>query len=95
MDDCLSLKFKYPALDQFVENNFEYAEDDANVDKSLDMIVSCIEMIYSEEESWMASDSTTKELKEFVEQMNTKQFQDIESFFSTMPKLSHTVSKES
>jgi|TARA_B100000035_G_C20849469_1_gene486768 hypothetical protein len=91
LDDSLSLKFKYPALDQFVENNFEYTEEDVNVDKSLDMIVSCIEMIYSEEESWMASDSTTKELKEFVEQMNTKQFQDIETFFSTMPKLSHTV----
>jgi len=91
LDDALSLKLKYPSLDQFVENNFEYSEEENNVDKSLDMIVSCIDIIYNEEESWMASDSTQKELKEFIEQMNTKQFKEIETFFSSMPKLSHTI----
>ena len=55
------------------------------------MITSCIEQIYTDEESWSAADSTTEELKEFIEQMNTKQFKQIEGFFNTMPKLSHKV----
>ena len=48
-------------------------------------------MIYNDEESWNGSDSTEKELEEFIEQLNTKQFQSIENFFTTMPKLSHSV----
>ena len=55
------------------------------------MIVSCIEQIYSEEESWASSDSTKKELNEFVEQLTTNQFKEIEKFFDTMPKLSHII----
>lgn len=91
LDDDLSMRLKYPALEQFIESNFEYSDDSVDVDKSLDMIISCIDVIYNEEETWAAADSSKKEMKEFVEQMNTKQFKDIENFFSTMPKLSHTI----
>jgi len=91
LDDNLSMKLKYPSLDQFVENNFEVSDGDNDVDKSLTMITSCIDIVYDSEESWNASDCSKKELKEFVEQMNTKQFKEIENFFVTMPKLSHTV----
>ena len=55
------------------------------------VITSSIDMIYSDEESWSASDSTKKELEEFIEQLNTKQFKMVEKFFATMPKLSHTI----
>ena len=91
LDDNLFMKLKYPSLDQFVENNFEFKEGDSEVDKSLQMIISCVEQVYNEDESWSASDCTQKELQEFVEQMNTKQFKEIENFFVTMPKLSHTI----
>ena len=91
LDDKLSMKLKYPALDQFVENNFETGEDTSDVNQSLSMITSCIDMIYDSEESWSASDCSKKELNEFVDQLNTKQFKEIENFFTTMPKLSHTV----
>jgi|TARA_B100002019_G_C21243389_1_gene586849 hypothetical protein len=91
LDDELSMKMKYPSLDQFVENNFEYNTDDDNVDKSLDMIVSCIDMVYNKEESWSAKDCTKKELKDFVDQMNTRQLKEVENFFITMPKLMHIV----
>jgi hypothetical protein len=91
IDDRLSMKLKYPSLEQFVENNFEVNETESDVNKSLSMITSCIDVVYDEEESWSAADCTKKELEEFVEQMNTKQFKEIESFFVTMPKLSHTV----
>ncbi len=90
LDDTLSMKMAYPSIEQFVENNFEVQES-ANVDQSLAMITGCIEQVYNEEESWAASDCTKDEMKEFVEQMNTKQFKEIEGFFTTMPKLSHKV----
>ena len=89
LDESLSMKMKYPSIEQFVENNFEVKKQ--NVDQSLDMITSCIDQVYTEEEAWAASDCTKDELKEFIEQMNTKQFKEIEKFFTTMPKLSHTV----
>jgi hypothetical protein len=91
IDDRLSMKLKYPSLEQFVENNFEVNESDSDVNKSLSMIISCIDMVYDQEESWSAADCSKKELEEFVEQMNTKQFKEIENFFVTMPKLSHTI----
>ena len=92
LDDNLSMKLKYPSMNEFIENNFDASDTTrSEVSQSLDMIISCIDMIYNEEESWSASDSTKKELSEFIEQLNTKQFKDVEKFFTTMPKLSHTV----
>jgi hypothetical protein len=91
LDDTLSMKMKYPSITQFVENNFEIQEAVEDVNKSLEMITSCIEMVYNQDECWSASDCTKQELQEFIEQMNTKQFKEIESFFTTMPKLSHTL----
>ena len=55
------------------------------------MVCSCIEQVYSEEESWAAADCTKKEITEFLESMNSSQFKKIEEFFTTMPKLSHTI----
>ena len=91
LDDDLSMKLRYPSLKQFVENNFETNDGNSEVGQSLSMISSCIEMIYNQEESWEASDYSKEELDEFIEQLNTKQFKEIESFFTTMPKLSHTI----
>ena len=91
LDDSLSLKLKYPSMDSFIGNNFESAEDNTDIKSTLRLITSCIDMIYNDEESWSGSDSTEKELEEFIEQLNTKQFQSIENFFTTMPKLSHSV----
>ena len=91
LDDNLSVQMNYPALNQFIETNFETDSQKAQVDQSLEVIMSCIKQVYNEEESWSASDCTKKELKEFVESMNSKQFKDIEAFFETMPKLSHKI----
>ena len=91
LDDELSMKLRYPSLEQFVENNFEVTEGTSEVGQSLSMITSCVEMIYNQEESWEASDYSKKELDEFIEQLNTKQFKQIEKFFTTMPKLSHKI----
>tara|TARA_B100000131_G_scaffold202639_1_gene194601 strand:+ start:184 stop:903 length:720 start_codon:yes stop_codon:yes gene_type:complete len=90
LDDQYSMKLKYPSLNEFIDTNFESSEE-SDVNKSLNMITNCIEMIYDKEESWDASDSTKQELEEFIEQLNSKQFKTIENFFETMPKLSHKI----
>ena len=90
LDDSLTLRMRYPSMTEFIKNNFDSGES-VSVDDTFDLIVSCIDQIYSEEESWTASDSTKKELLEFVEQLSSKQFKEIEKFFETMPKLSHTI----
>jgi len=95
LDDELSLKLKYPSLEQFVENNFETTEGTSEIGQSLSMITSCVEMIYNSEESWEASEYSKKEMDEFIEQLNTKQFKQIEKFFTTMPKLSHKIAEKS
>ena len=91
LDDNLSIQMNYPSLTQFIESNFELSGVDSDLEKSLDVIIACIGQVYNEEESWDASECTKKELKEFVEQMNSKQFKEIETFFDTMPKLSHKI----
>ena len=89
LDDSLILSIKYPTLEEFIRNNF--SGDEISVDNTFDLICSCVEQVYSEEESWSASDCTRKELKQFLDQLSSKQFKEIETFFETMPKLSHTV----
>ena len=91
LDDNLSLKLKYPSMTQFIDSNFESKIDESEVKSTLDMIISCIDNIFNDEESWPASESTKKELGEFLDQLNTKQFKLIEDFFATMPKLTHTL----
>lgn len=90
LDDTFTLRMKYPSMQEFIKNNFAQSAN-VSVDDTFDMIAACIEQVYSEEESWSASDVTKKELLDFVEQFTSKQFKDIEKFFETMPKLSHTV----
>ena len=90
LDDALTMEMKYPSLDQFIKSNFDFTEE-VNMDQSFDLIASCIDKIYNEEEVWSTSDCTKKEVKDFLEQMNSMQFKEIEKFFETMPKLSHSV----
>ena len=90
LDTNLMMELKYPSLEQFIQNNFDFSEKNA-MDQSFDLIATCIDKIYSEDEVWAAADCTKKEVKDFLEQMNSAQFKDIEAFFETMPNLSHTI----
>jgi hypothetical protein len=91
LDDSIVMEMKYPSLDQFIKNNFDFNDKNA-MDKSFELIASCIDKIFNEDEVWSAADVTKKELNDFLESMNSSQFKDIEKFFETMPKLSHTIS---
>ena len=90
LDDTIAMQMRYPSLDQFIKNNFDFNDKNA-MDQSFELIASCIDSICSEEEVWAAGDCTKKEINDFLESMNSSQFKGIEKFFETMPKLTHTV----
>ena len=90
LDDNLMMEMRYPSLDQFIKNNFDFNEENV-MDQSFELIATCIDKIYTEDEVWATADCTKKEVKEFLESMNSSQFKQIEKFFETMPKLSHTL----
>jgi len=90
LDDTLMMELKYPSLDEFIKNNFDFKDENA-MEQSFKLIAASIDKIYNEEEVWVAEDCTKKEITEFLESMNSSQFKKIEEFFTTMPKLSHTI----
>ena len=90
LDDSLIMEMKYPSLEQFVKNNFDFTEDNV-MDQSFELVAACIDKIYNEEEVWAAADCSKKEITDFLESMNSSQFKEIEKFFETMPKLSHEI----
>ncbi len=90
LDDTYTLKMKYPSLNEFIKTNFDQVEN-MKVDDTFDLISSCIDQVYSDEETWSHQECTKKELTDFVESLNTTQFKMVENFFTTMPKLSHIV----
>ena len=90
LDENLMMELKYPSLDEFIKNNFDFNNQNA-MEQSFKLIASCIDKIYNEEEVWVAGDCTKKEITDFLESMNSSQFKKIEEFFTSMPKLSHTI----
>lgn len=90
LDDSLMMEMKYPSLDEFIKNNFDI-KGEVDVNKSFELIAGCIDKIFSEEEVWSTADCSKKEVIDFLEQMNSVQFKQIEKFFETMPKLSYEV----
>ena len=90
IDDSVMMEMRYPSLEQFIKNNFDFKEGN-QMEQSFDLIASCIGKIYTEDEVWSTADCSKKEVKEFLDSMNSNQFKDIEKFFETMPKLSHTI----
>ena len=92
LDDKMTLRMKYPSLNQFVKNNFSVDDEaDTMVDKTFRVVADCIDTIYTQEDAWDANDYTPQERLDFVQQLNSKQYKEVEKFFSTMPKLSHKI----
>ena len=91
IDDKLTLRMKYPSLNQFVENNFSTGDKSEEVvNKTFKVIADCMDTIYTEEDAWDVNDYSPSERLDFVEKLSSKQYKEVEKFFATMPKLSHT-----
>ena len=89
LTDEMGVIMKYPTIDSFTKNGIK----NITAANMIDVIASCVEQVYDKkgEEVYDSKDSTQKELIDFVEQLNTTQFQEIQKFFDTMPRLQHTI----
>jgi len=89
LTDEMGVIMKYPTIDSFNANGIT----DITTENMLEVIAACIAQIYDKkgEEIYDSKDSTQKELVDFVEQLNTSQFQDMQKFFDTMPSLKHEI----
>ena len=94
IDDKITVKMKYPSLQEFIDNNFDFGSQNGSkdiIDRSFEVVASCIDMVYTENDSWSSSEVTKKEMVAWLQTMDSNQFMGIENFFNTMPKLSHTL----
>ena len=92
LDNNLMMELKYPSLNEFIKNNYDPNEVGTNaMEQSFELIGSCISKIYNEDEVWAASDCSKKEISDFLDSMNSTQFKEVEKFFETMPRLTHTI----
>ena len=92
LDKNLMMELKYPSLNEFIKNNFDPNDATKNpMEQSFELIGSCISKIYNEDEVWAASDCSKKEISDFLDSMNSTQFKEVEKFFETMPRLTHTI----
>ena len=90
LDDSLSVQMNYPSLNQFIETNFDTQDaSQTTVDKTFQLIADCMDTVYTKEEAWESKDYTPDERLQFIEQLNSKQFKQVEKFFATMPKLQY------
>ena len=89
LDNGMGMIMNYPTIDSFKDSGIR----DINASNMLDVISGCILQIYEEEgkKTYDPKDQSKKELIEFIEQLNTKQFKDVQNFFETMPKMKHEI----
>ena len=89
LGDGKGMIMKYPTLESFRESGIK----DINATNMLEVIGTCIMQVYEEEgkKTYNSKDQTKKELSDFIEQLSTKQFKDVQKFFETMPKLKHEI----
>jgi len=86
LDDNVGVVMKYPSLDVFIQQNLS---DNPNIDDIFELAASCIGQVYDSEEVY--DSFSKKEALEFLENLNSDQFQKVQGFFESMPKLSYTI----
>jgi hypothetical protein len=91
INDDLMMEMRYPSLEQFIKSNFNFEDRKSQLEQSIELIASCVDKIYNQEEVWTSPDATTQEIVDFLEDLTSTQFSEIEKFFETMPKLEHKV----
>ena len=86
--DDVGVVMKYPSIETMTELQ---DIDTTNVEQIFGVIISCIDYIYNNEEVFYAKEYNKKELEEFLENLTSEQFNKVQKFFETMPKIRQKV----
>ena len=89
LDDTSGIVMRYPGFDQFM--NTQILQKSPTTTEVFDIVIDSVHQIFDGEEVWEAGTTPRKEIADYVEGLTTKQFEKIQKFFITMPKLSHTI----
>ena len=88
LTDTMGIIMKYPSMDRFIET--EFLGKNIKTEEVFEYIAESIDQIFDGEEVWDSSTTSKKEMLEWVETLTAKQFEAIQNFYETMPKLEHT-----
>ena len=86
--DDVTLVMKYPSIDTFVKTNLS---ENPGLEDIFQLAADCVDQIANGEDVEDAKAYKKSELIDFFEGMNSSQFQKVQGFFETMPKLKHTI----
>ena len=89
LSDEMGIIMKYPKLDTFITGSI--IGDSPTADSVIDIIAGCIDQIFDGEDVYDSSTTSKKEFKEFLENLTNSQFEKIQKFFESSPKLEHTI----
>lgn len=87
LTDTMGIIMKYPSMDRFIET--EFLDKSVKTEEVFEFIAESIDQIFDAEEVWDSSTTSKKEMVEWVETLTAKQFEEIQKFYETMPKLQH------
>ena len=88
LTDDMGIMLNYPSMDRFIESQF--LNKDLDPEHIFNFIAEHIEQIFDGEDVYDSTTTTKKEFREFVEGLTSKQFESIQKFYETMPRLLHT-----
>jgi hypothetical protein len=88
LDETSGMILKYPGMNQFIDS--QIIQKEQTTQEVFDVIVDCVEQIYSGDEVYDAKTTPRKEIVDYLDSLTSKQFEAVQEFFATMPKVSHT-----
>ena len=89
LSEEMGIMMKYPAFEDFIRSSIIGAAPSA--DGVIEIIAGCIDQIFDKEDVYDSSTTSKKEFVEFLEGLTNNQFEEIQKFFETAPKLEHTI----
>ena len=88
LTDEMGIVMKYPSMQRFIE--LDFLQKELDTEEVFELIAESIDQIYDSEEVFDSTTTTKKEFRTFVEGLTTRQFESIQQFYQTSPKLRHT-----
>lgn len=83
LSDKMGIVMKYPNL-KFLESANKIEN---NTERIMKVLMNCVDYIYDSETVYHRKDINDKDLTEFLENLNRQQFEKIQRFFETLPKI--------
>jgi len=86
-DENFGVVMRYPSMQRFID--LDFLQKDMDTEEVFELIAESIDQIYQGEEVYDSTTTSKKEFREFVDSLTSKQFEELQKFYETSPKLRH------